>query len=76
MASPTLMSRLRDFANKISGVSYVDNMQNPQSAAYKTAQSIRTPAQQKALGKSTLPKQQVYGVPGISQRSQLPKQYQ
>lgn len=77
MASPALMARLQSFANKLSGTSVVDNAANPKSAASKMKASALSPAQQKANETySSLPKQQVLGVPGISKVSQLPKQYQ
>ncbi len=43
MPSTGLRQKLTDFANKISGTSVVNNMSNPNSAAYKTAKSIKTP---------------------------------
>lgn len=76
MASPALTARIQSFANKLTGTSVVDNAANPNSAYSKMKASIRTPAQQKAMDVSTLPKQQVIGVPGVSKNSQLPKQYQ
>ena len=35
--------KLKDFANKISGTSYVNNMTDPTSAAYKMQQSVGKP---------------------------------
>lgn len=43
----SLKNKMKAFANKIEGVSIVDNMANPNSAASKMAQSVKTPAQQK-----------------------------
>lgn len=73
MASPTLTQRLKDFANKISGVSTVDNMANPNSAAYKMQQSVgkpnpnapkKKPVVQPNFKNVMTPNQQTYGVPG------------
>ncbi len=70
MASPTFAQRLRNFANKISGVSYVDNINDPTSAAYKMKQSIGKPnpndpsLKKKPFQNVMTPNQKTYGVPG------------
>lgn len=70
MASPILQQRLKDFANKISGTTTVDNMANPNSAAYKMQQSVGKPnpndpsLKKKPFKNVMTPNQKTYGVPG------------
>lgn len=63
-----LSQSMKNFANKIAGVSTVDNEANPASAASAMKRSIATKASQKAAQKPFpfATKQKTFGVPNAT----------
>lgn len=55
MPSPSFRDRLKSFADKISGTSYVNNLADPTSPAYKMNQSVGKPNPNAPIYKKTKP---------------------